>query len=102
MSVVDPENIKRRVRNNGADQNVLFEGADDDACAKEWWGMPSFEMNDSRPSYSITVHFHSFDDVKDFCRRLEVDEVTRKTKSLWFPPENLFTPSDFEYVDDSA
>ena len=70
----------------------------------EWqrylWGMPSYAMGDARPVQQITINFASWDDVVEFGRRLELP-VSRKTNSLWFPPDTAARPSDWSYDDES-
>ena len=67
---------------------------------EHWWGMPRFEQNDATPAQRITVNFISPDDVRDFAARLGLN-VTRRTDSIWFPPENVDRPNEWEYVDES-
>jgi hypothetical protein len=51
---------------------------------KEWKDMPEFVTENKKPFQQITVSFKSYDDVKEFAKRLEV-QVTPKTDSFWFP-----------------
>jgi hypothetical protein len=63
-----------------------------------WWGMPSFTLGDARPAYRITVNFMTPEDVAEFARRLNVRASTR-TDSLWYPPQALDQPGEWEYAE---
>ena len=39
------------------------------------------------------------DGAKEFARRLDI-KVGPRSDTVWFPPERLDKPSDWEYVDD--
>jgi hypothetical protein len=66
---------------------------------EHWWGMPSFIMGDARPMFRVTVNFVTVDDMMDFARRLDVI-ITTRTNSLWFPPDVVSRPSEWEFVDE--
>ena len=90
----------RRTRAVGPQQAALFAlPTAATSWEADWWGMPSFTMGDARPSYRISVNFHSFDDVLEFARRLGV-AVTARTDSMWFPQEDIGAPSDWRFDDE--
>ena len=68
--------------------------------SKEWQGMPEFIQHDAKPSQQIVMNFQRFEDVVAF-GKLIGQQVTPKTKSLWFPKLNLEKPSCFVYTDES-
>lgn len=49
-----------------------------------WWDMPSFEMKDVSPSYTLSVHFMTYQDMLDFSELTGIP-VGRKTDAAWFP-----------------
>lgn len=51
-----------------------------------WWGMPSFDMGDARPSHKITINFMTADDVAAFARVTGL-RVTTASDTAWFPPQ---------------
>ena len=51
---------------------------------KEWKDMPEFVTNNKKPYQQIIVSFKSYDDVKEFAKRLGLN-VTPRTDALWFP-----------------
>lgn len=67
------------------------------AWNEEWWGMPEFEMKDATPQHRIVVNFMTSEDVKDFAKKLGVN-LTVKSDSTWWPPQNRLQNSEFEYV----
>ncbi len=92
--------LKRPPREKLQEQTALFELPP--MWQDAWWGMPSFEMVDAKPTQRITVNFQTLDDVIEFGRRLGIT-VTPTTDSVWFPVQSLDRPSesDWEYGDDS-
>ena len=63
-------------------QELLFEIAEN--WKDEWQGMPEFIQEDMEPVQQIIISFGSYDDVKDFAKLLD-QNLTYKTKSVWFP-----------------
>lgn len=50
---------------------------------KEWQNMPEFVQNDKRSVKKITIHFESFDEIKEFSKLIN-RKITKKTKYIWF------------------
>lgn len=50
----------------------------------DWWGMPSFEMGDARPSHKITINFMTKEDVADFAKATGLP-VTTRSDTCWYP-----------------
>lgn len=67
-------------------------GAIDDPNA-EWKGMPEFEMKDNK-FRSLIVHFENFIDLID-------QNITDKTKFIWFPEREKEIIGDKEFVNES-
>lgn len=62
---------------------------------KEWKDMPEFITNNKKPYQQIIVSFKSYDDVKEFAKRLGLN-VTPKTDAVWFPAKDK--ESGYTYV----
>lgn len=56
--------------------------------AEAWQGMPEFEQEDLSAFKSITVHFDSLDNLKNFAE-LVGQTITEKTKSIWYPKKRI-------------
>jgi len=50
----------------------------------EWTDMPEFNQEDKTPTRQLIVSFKNEDDIKSFAKLLN-QQITDKTKSLWFP-----------------
>jgi len=61
-----------------------FFGEEKNDWKDEWKNMPEFISEDKRPIQQIIVSFKTYEDVKEFGRRLNIN-VTSKTGSTWFP-----------------
>ena len=64
-----------------------------------WKEMPSFCMGDARPMYQITVNVYTLDDLRLLSNALGC-QVTAKTDSVTYPPQNLDAPSDWVYCNE--
>lgn len=63
----------------------------------EWQGMPEFDNGDAFPMKQVTINFASVADVERFARLME-QNITMKTKSIWYPAKNLESIRDKAYV----
>ena len=95
----DLRGLMRRIQEEENVQPPLFEGIDNRWWIEHWWGMPTFEMQNARPTHRITMNFMTYEDVLEFGRRLGI-ELTKRTDSAWFPPEVVDAPSEWEYGDE--
>lgn len=79
----------KKIKNN----NLYFSSDKDneipyDEWKKEWKNMPEFISENKKPIQKIIISFESFEDVKEFGKKLNIN-VTPKTNSSWFPPREL-------------
>jgi hypothetical protein len=80
--------------------NPLFEIDDDlDETETEWRGMPEFEQPDNGAFRQIII---SFDDQAgiDAFQALIKQNITNKTKSIWFPPRERNNVVDLFWIDE--
>lgn len=90
-----------------------FEFDDEDEHETEWRGMPEFNQPDNGAFRQIIVSFDDQDGVDAFAKAIK-QQLTPKTKSVWYPPRpmnkvfDLFQfdsenpPADGEEQDGSA
>lgn len=64
--------------------DALFEGLDEDEKKTEWRGMPEFNQPDNGAIRQIIVSFTTEEDIQSFAK-LVGQNITKKTKSIWFP-----------------
>jgi hypothetical protein len=75
-------------------------GIDTDVDYNEHWqGMPEFEMTDDKYR-SLILHFANKDDLDDFCELIEQD-ITDKTKYVWYPPKEKANMKDVVFENES-
>ena len=72
---------------------------DNTSWREEWRGMPEFVQNDEQPYRSLIVHFETQADVDIFSELIN-QNITDKTKSLWFPESTREKPSTQMYLDE--
>lgn len=74
----------------------LFDLDDVKKWSEEWKDMPEFVQRDMSPFQSIIVHFESEEDMKEFSKVIG-QNITHRTKSIWFPKYNRERPSNYIY-----
>jgi hypothetical protein len=67
-----------------------------DDAEDEWDGMPEADNEDVAKRH-LTVHFLSEQDVQDFAKLIN-QQITEKTKYLWFPEEKPIVAKATKYV----
>jgi len=78
------------------DENIPVENV-----AAEWAGMPEFQQEDKTGVRDIIVHFKSVSDVKAFAELIE-QNISEKTKSIWFPKVINDSYTDEQYVSEES
>jgi len=68
---------------------------------KEWHQMPEFLQENTEPIQQIIVSFQTYHHVKLFGELMN-QNVSAKTKSLWYPKKETAPPSMFLYVDEDV
>ena len=83
------------------DQKLMQQIASDivDDPLAEWKGMPEFEQKDLSAFQSIHIHFKTQEDINKFAELIG-QEVTPKTRALWFPKAELIDMKSEVYQDE--
>ena len=66
---------------------------------EEWQGMPDYDHKDLQSFRRMIVHFKTQEDVDAFSE-LVGQKFTDKTKSIWFPPDEIGYTYNKAYVDE--
>lgn len=66
---------------------------------EEWDGMPEFEQEDQDAWKTVKVHFAKQEDMDEFAK-LVGQNLTEKTKSIWYPKAEIGHLVDKAYVDE--
>jgi hypothetical protein len=67
---------------------------------KEWTGMPEFDQRDKAAEYQVVVNFNSASD-RDAFAELVGQDLSDKTRSIWFPKAEIERYMDKRYGSDS-
>lgn len=65
---------------------------------KEWGGMPEFDQPSAEAYRSIIVHFDNENDVRNFAKAIG-QEITEKSRYLWFPKKPMEKVAHLGYTD---
>jgi hypothetical protein len=79
----------------------IFEFDDADEYETEWRGMPEFNQPDNGAFRQIIISFDTQEGVDKFAALIG-QSLTKKTKSLWFPPRPTNKVVDLFYFDEST
>lgn len=66
----------------------------------EWVGMPEFVQEKKEPFTKITIRFETEEDLKAFAKLID-QNLTPKTKSIWFPFKSHWGKTINRWVDES-
>lgn len=66
-----------------------------------WQGMPEFEQEDKTSYQSVHVHFKSAED-RDTFAKLVGQNLTEKTRSIWYPEAEIERYADKRYIEDES
>ena len=64
--------------------------------SSEWEGMPEYSSEDLSAYRTIRVHFNTDEDVEAFAKKVGQD-ITEKTKFIYFPEETSFDAESKRY-----
>lgn len=66
---------------------------------EHWQDMPEFICNDLGPQSQIIISFKTKEDRKAFSKLIG-QPISERTKSLWYPKEDIDFVEHLRYVDD--
>lgn len=67
---------------------------------EEWKGMPEYSNDERKPYKSVVVHFRTEEDYEKFAQLVD-QNLTPKTKGIWFPKLAFDRKSKLRYSDES-
>lgn len=82
-------------------QASLFDKEEHDKWKEDWQNMPEFNQKDLAPWKSIVVHFENDKDLKEFAK-LVGQNLTHKTRSIWYPEAEIGRMTDKLFVNEEA
>lgn len=74
-------------------------GVDPQSAEAHWVGMPEFNQEEQKPFKTLYVHFRTEDDYKEFADLIG-QILTKKTKSIWHPKNEITKNSLLRWVED--
>ena len=80
----DVENMASQMEDVIKDSKIAIGAEKYDPVATEWQGMPEFKSEDKSGFHQIIVHFETLADLEEFASLVE-QNITDKTKAIWFP-----------------
>jgi hypothetical protein len=80
--------------------NTFFDENDILFWSDLWKGMPEFIQTDIKPYKTIIVHFKSQEDIINFSKLIK-QNITKKTRSIYFPKNNISKYINKRYIDES-
>lgn len=99
----DLEDLNNRIADAAREplgEALAYGGGDGVDPAAEWTGMPEFTHEDKRAFRSLTLHFKDNAAVLAFAN-LVGQQITPKTRYLWYPEIEIETFADKQYAPES-
>lgn len=81
--------------------DILGEPEDAINPEDEWQNMPEFVQDDKQPKRTIKVHFETEADVQAFAKCVG-QQITDRTKYIWFPYQEKNSLKDKRYISNAA
>lgn len=66
---------------------------------KEWQNMPEYNQEDLEPIKQLIISFDSYEDYFSFGELID-QNLTKKTKSIWYPKLKKTTFTNMRYIQD--
>ena len=66
---------------------------------KHWKGLPEYFCDDLTPIRQILISFKSEEDIQKFSELMQ-QTITDRTKSIWYPKEEIDAVEHLRYVDE--
>lgn len=78
----------------------VMSGQEDEQTPYDWDGMPEFDQPEAEAWKVLKVRFRNEDDLREFAKRVDQENITLKTKGIWFPAADRFANTLLRYMDD--
>ena len=87
--------------NVNTEKNNLFilSGDEEEKTPFEWDGMPEFEQEKKDDYAKIIVRFRNYEDVREFASKIGQNNITDRTKSIWYPALTTSDASLSRWID---
>lgn len=79
--------------------DVLTAGMTEEDWKKHWVGMPEFSQSENGPHRRIIISFRNEADYQEFATLIK-QNLTEKTKSIWYPKLNREENSLMRWIED--
>lgn len=84
---------------NVSNNLFILSGQDDERTPYDWDNMPEFVQDESEAYAKITVRIRSEEDLQEFIKLMD-QNITPKTKSIWYPALDRFRNSLLRWMDE--
>jgi len=88
--------------NVDTEKNNLFvlSGDQEEKTAFEYDGMPEFEQDKKEDYAVIKVRFRNYEDVREFAAKIGQNNITDRTKAIWYPALTTSDATLSRWIDD--
>tara|TARA_A100001011_G_C13722484_1_gene600153 strand:+ start:215 stop:508 length:294 start_codon:yes stop_codon:yes gene_type:complete len=88
--------------NVDTEKNNLFvlSGDQEEKTPFEYDGMPEFEQDKKEDYAVIKVRFRNYEDVREFASKIGQNNITDRTKAIWYPALTIADATLSRWIDD--
>jgi len=88
--------------NVDTEKNNLFvlSGDQEEKTPFEYDGMPEFEQDKKEDYAIIKVRFRNYEDVREFAAKIGQNNITNRTKAIWYPALTIADATLSRWIDD--
>jgi hypothetical protein len=87
--------------NTVKDNLFMLAGMEETKTPYDWDDMPEFVQNDKQPYAEMTIRFRSEEDLREFAEMIEQNNLSKRTKALWYPALDRTENSLLRFMEDN-
>ena len=91
---MDITDLARPCREQSTQEDLFGGELAPSGAASHWWGLPEYSAKDISPQRSLTVHFVTNEDCRQFCETCGIN-ITAQAKSLYWPQQPALSPGQY-------
>ena len=67
-----------------------------------WDDMPEFDQPEQGQFHLMRVRFDCEEDLREFAKKIDQENITTKTKAIWYPAREKKEPTVLKWVEDGS
>ena len=96
-------NVLNKVPEKGTETNLFVLAGDEEAQTPFGWDdMPEFDNPEKGQFHLMRVRFDCEEDLREFAKKIGQENITTKTKAIWYPAREKKEANILKWVEDGS